>query len=441
MNDPRIPPQNIAFEEQILGCMLANENNVRLIGSLINETHFYKNSHRLIYLAITDLYNHGKPTDIVSVVDELTKRKEIEQCGGSYYLTELFGKASPSVDEIKIKHWTEGIIDKSIKRKTLYATSKIKDDCYDDSASAEDMIVNASHEINTIGKELHGDVQTVHISSVIHNIVENLPNLFKSYHKTFYPSLDRYLDIGPTDFIIIAARPSVGKTAFALNLARNNVINKIPVGFFSIEMSKQKIGLRLLYNEAKIDKETLKHAIETEDQNIYPQIAYACGNIYQRPLFLDDTSALNIQQLRAKVANMVDKYGIKQVYVDFLQLMSMPKAETRNLAIDVLSNAIKSMTKEFEIPFIVLSQLSRATEKRTDAVPILSDLRDSGSLEQAADTVIFLHPSSENAEFLDVIIAKQRDGPKHTIQLKYLRQFSSFEDHTENFFLNPLEEE
>jgi replicative DNA helicase len=440
----KVPPQAIEIEMAVLGAMLIDRDaSLKVFDILIDEC-FYKEAHRKIFKAMIVLFERGEPIDIITLSSELKRRENIESIGGAFYLTELTSRVTSSAN---IEFHSRLLLDKYILRQVIIEGSKIVEKCFSEKREAFELLDEFQASIFNL---LENNMKKgfVDIKSAITKTLEEVEEVHgRMIGVTGVPSgyieLDKITGgFQKSDLIIIAGRPGQGKTALALNIARNAAVDfDIPVGVFSLEMSINQLVLRLMCSEAYVDL----HDIRTGQ--LSPQkwqlLSTRVGVLAAAKMFIDDTPALSILELRAKARRLKLEHDIGLIIVDYLQLMQGPRsAESREREISNISNNLKSLAKELDIPIIALSQLNRQVESRGDKRPQLSDLRESGSIEQDADMVIFIHrpesygiteysgnkESTENKA--DVIIGKQRNGPTGEIKLYFNKRYTRFENIT-----------
>jgi replicative DNA helicase len=438
----RVPPQALEVEKSVLGAMLLDREAVGIAIESIDERIFYREAHRKIYLAMVSLFEKNEPIDVITLSDELKKRDELEDIGGTYYLTELAAMVPSSAN---IEYHLNIIRDKSILRQLIVTCSGIIKSAYDESDDAEKLLDTAEGEVLGISQASR-QKSYEWVKQLITDTIHELERLQETSSEgiTGVPSgfkdLDNYLaGFQKSDLIIVAGRPSMGKTAFALNLARNAAANhNIPVGFFSLEMSNMQLVQRLLCAEAEIDSQRLRTGQLKKAE--WDRLIRRIDKLSQSPIYIDDTPALDILKLRARARRMATEKKVGMIVVDYLQLMEAPKGiESQQQEISFISRSLKNLAKELRIPVIALSQLSRAVEMREWKRPNLADLRESGAIEQDADVVMFVYrpevygmenfddkdkTPSENR--VEIIIGKHRNGPIGSVILSFLKHYGKF---------------
>ena len=450
----KLPPQAVDLEEVVLGAMMIDKKGVDEVIDILQPEAFYKESHQLIFNAIISLFEKQEPIDIKTVSFQLKKDGNLNSVGGDYYLIELSQKVSSSAH---IEFHSRIILQKFIQRKLISISNDIIEDSYDETSDVFDLLDKAGSKIYDISqRNLKKNTQSAEdlVLAAKKKIEEISKKEGLSGIASGFGEIDR-LTSGwqPSDLIIVAARPGMGKTAFTLSMARNiTVENNIPVAFFSLEMSAIQLITRLISSETGLNSEKLRtgklEKFEWELLNV------KVTNLENAPLYIDDTPSLSIFELRAKARRLSSQYGIKLIVVDYLQLMTLgssQKSGNREQEISTISRNLKALAKELDIPIIALSQLSRAVELRGGTKrPILSDLRESGAIEQDADIVSFLYrpeyykidewddeersPALGQAEF---IVAKHRNGGLSSIKLKFINSLGKFENLSA--FENPFE--
>jgi replicative DNA helicase len=440
----RVPPQAVDVEKSVLGAMLLEKEAVGLAIEMIDETIFYRDIHSLIFQAMVALYDQNEPIDVITLTNELQRRNELDQIGGAYYLTELAASVPSAAN---IEYHLKIIRDKAQLRKLIVVCSSIIKSAYEESDESEHILDVAETEILGIS-QITRQKSFEWIKPLITDTIHEIERLHQTSHEGItgvasgYRDLDNLLaGFQRSDLIIIAGRPSMGKTAFALNLARNAAVDhNIPVGFFSLEMSNQQLVQRLLCAESEIDSQRLRTGRLSESE--WPKLSRRIGRLVEAPFFVDDTPAMDIMKLRARARRMAAEKKIGLLVIDYMQLMEAPKGmESRQQEISYISRSLKTLAKELQIPVVALSQLSRAVESRTDRRPTLADLRESGAIEQDADVVAFVYrpelygipnfsdeDKTPSENMVEVIVGKHRNGPTGSVKLVFLKQYGKFVD-------------
>ena len=431
-----LQPQSLEAEQAVLGSMLISKEAVSKVLQWITTEHFYKDAHGKIFATMISLFNENEPVDTISVIDQLKKNKEIEGVGGAYYITGLV-EAVPTT--ANVESYAKIVLEKAVLRKLIYLAHDMSKEAYDDRQTVDDILDSAEQSIFTITQNrLKGGFK--HIEPILHESFEQLDAISSKAGSVIgVPSGLIDLDeitagFHPGDLVIIAGRPSMGKTSLALSIARNAAVDhKESIGFFSLEMADLQIAMRLLCAESKVDSHLVRTGNLPKSQ--WKNLSIHVGTLAEAPIYLDDSPAITVLELRAKARRLKAEHDVKMIIVDYLQLMQGPKGvESRQQEISIITRSLKSLAKDLKIPIIALSQLSRAVENRTDKRPQLSDLRESGAIEQDADVVMFLYRQwvytreEEDRGKAQVIIAKQRNGPTGTVNITFLDRFARFEN-------------
>ncbi len=446
----KIPPQAKDLEEAVLGAIMLEKSAFDTVAEILKPKCFYVEANELIFEAMMGLQAKSLPIDILTVVEELRFREKLDVIGGPYYVTKLTNMVTSSAN---IEAHARIVLQKFIQRELIRMSSETIADAYEDSTDVFDLLDSAESRLfeitNNHLKKNFDELPTVLAKT--YSRIEELRNQKEEItgcHSGF-PSLDKITNgWQPTDLIILAARPAVGKTAFALNLARNCAMHKTrprPVGFFSLEMGASQLVQRILSAESEIPMEKISRG-RLEDYEMKQLLTKGISPLETAPIYIDDSAALNVFELRAKCRRMVNKYGVGMVIIDYLQLMSgsSDKNTNREQEISGISRALKQLAKELQIPIMALSQLSRAVESRKDGnkIPQLSDLRESGAIEQDADMVMFLYRpdyygitenevGESNKGETHVKIAKHRNGSLDTVILQAQLHIQKFVDMSE----------
>jgi replicative DNA helicase len=434
-----LQPQALEAEEAVLGSMMIDEDAANKAISILGSSHyFYKDSHKKIFEAMLVLMNNSDPIDTVSVSDELKKGKNLKSVGGIYYLTGLVDKVPTSA---RVETYAEIVKEKGMLRDLIVTSHEISKKAFEAGDKVGSILDEAEQSIFNLTEKKDLKLYQ-HIEPILSSTVKRMEDIAANPGSIIgVPSgiidLDK-LTAGfqNGDLVILAGRPSMGKTALALTIARNAAIeNKSATAIFSLEMSSDQLGQRLLTSEARVDNALVRRG----SPNIkWKNINIASGKLAQAPLYIDDTPALSILDLKARARRLKREKNIELLIVDYLQLMQGPKAENRQNEISQITQSLKALAKELEIPVIALSQLSRAVEQRTKKEPMLSDLRESGAIEQDADVVIFLYrPAVYDKEDQDLkglaylIVAKQRNGPTGRVTATFIDTYARFDNHQE----------
>lgn len=435
----RIPPNDVEAEQAVLGCMFFDIDGIRAAVDTLRSSDFYRPDHQAIFAAIQELFNSGEAVDIITVKNRLEEKGLLEQVGGAEYLISLSDIVGTSVN---CKKYCEIVSDKALLRRLIKAAGEISEESYEGRDNVDNIMQNAEKLIFDIVTDRRSE-DFIPIRELISSSISTIEEASRrNSHITGIPT--GYLDfdyitagLQNSDLILIAARPSMGKTAFALNIAQYvSVKKKIPTAVFSLEMSAGQLVNRFISSEARVDANRLKTGkLENDD---WIKVLDAVGELSQAPIYIDDTS-ITPMEIRAKCRKLKLEQGLGLIVIDYLQLMSMGQNVRRNdstqAEVAMISKSLKQIAKELDVPLIALSQLSRANESRKDKRPMLSDLRDSGAIEQDADIVCFLfrqeYYEPENTEVkgkAEVIIAKHRNGSVGSIFLKWLGMYTRFEN-------------
>lgn len=429
----KIPPQNIEAEQSVLGSMLLSRDAIIDVSEIIKADDFYKESHKKLFDVMMEMFEKDIPVDLVTVVDELRKRNMLEAVGGIDYIASL---SSNVITTANVSYYAKLIKEKATLRRLIEASSEIMELSYEGD-DVETVLDIAEQKIFDIAQG-RNTTNFSPIKDVLMNTFYKIEELYKNKGQltgipSGFPDLDlKTAGFQPSDFILVAARPSMGKTSFALNIAQNAaLLTGLPVAIFSLEMSKEQLVNRLICSTANIDSQKLRTGNLDEDD--WMKLAAAMTPLSKAPIYIDDTPGIGVMDIRAKCRRLKLEKGLGLVMIDYLQLMQgRGRAENRQQEISEISRSLKSLARELNVPVITLSQLSRAPESRSDHRPILSDLRESGAIEQDADIVMFLyrddyyHKDSEKKNIAEVIIAKHRNGPTGTVELLWLSQYTKF---------------
>lgn len=435
----RVPPQSVEAEQAVLGAMLIEREAISKVAEILRQEDFYREAHRLIYNAAVDLFNKNDAVDLVTVTEFLRKDDKLEGAGGISYITSLANSVPTAAN---VLYHARIVEEKSLLRQLINAATNIAGLGYEASEEVGDILDSAEKMILDVSNRKVGQEFTP-IKSIIFEAFDRIQGLYESKGgitglSSGFKDLDRLTSgLQPSDLILIAARPSMGKTAFVLNIASHVAIReKKTVAFFSLEMSKEQLVQRMLCSEAPIDSQRLRVGdLEGKD---WQKLVNAADRLSSAGIFIDDTPGITVLEMRAKARRLKIEHDLQFIIVDYLQLMQgsgrNKGSENRQQEISEISRSLKGLARELGVPVIALSQLSRSVESRQVKKPMLSDLRESGSLEQDADIVAFLYredyynPDTENKNITDVIIAKHRNGPVDTVQLFFHKQFTKFAD-------------
>ena len=431
-----LPPHDVDAEQYVLSACLMAPDALPKALEIIQSEDFYKLRHQVIFSSMEKLFEKNESVDSITLANQLRKTEKLEEIGGLEYLDHLDGLVpTPAA----LTHHAKIVRDKRLLRELIKTGTEIVAESYEEKGDSDGILDWAEKEIFAIAEKK--------VKRTFYGIKEIVKSSFDSIEKMFEsPGMVTGVETGfrefdqitsglqPSDLIIIAARPSMGKTSFALDIARFAACKrKVPTAIFSLEMSKEQLGLRMLCSEARINSVKLRTGyLATSD---WPNLTAAAGRLSEAPIFIDDSATLSTLDIRARARRLMGEHSLGLIIIDYLQLMSSRlKSESRQLEISEISRGLKSLAKELNVPVVALSQLSRAVESRTDRKPLLSDLRESGSIEQDADVVAFIYrdefynEESENRGKADILIRKQRNGPIGDIKLAFLKEFTRFEN-------------
>lgn len=440
----RIPPNNIEAEQSVLGAMLLDKEAISAATEVISGEDFYREAHKEIFEAIVDIYNRSEPVDLITLTEKLKTRNTLDAIGGITFLTNLM-EAVPTTHNVK--YYAKIVEDKSLLRRLIKSSNEIIQKSYQAAEDIGDIIDAAEKGIFNISLNRSAK-GFVHVKDILNVNFDRIEELYLNKGKitgvpTGFTDLDNKLSgLQKSELILIAARPSMGKSSFMMNIVQNAAVReKITTAIFSLEMSKEQLTQRLLCAEALIDAHRLRTGDINEDE--WVKLARAMGPLSEAPIFIDDTPAISITEIRAKSRRLKLEQNLGLIVIDYLQLMQgKERSENRQQEISEISRSLKALAREIDVPVVALSQLSRAPEMRADHRPVLSDLRESGAIEQDADVVMFLyrdeyyHTDSEKKNIGEINIAKQRNGPTGTIELVWLGQFTKFVNKEKHIITN-----
>lgn len=445
----KVPPQSLELEEAVIGAIMVEKDAIIAVSEVLKEECFYKDAHRTIFHAIMELSQKLEPIDLYTVTEQLRKTSELENVGGAPYLAMLTQKVGSAAH---LEYHAKIIVQKFIQRELIRASTNIQNKAFDDQEDVEDLINFSEQEIFNIAE---GNIKsdTMPISAVVKEALLSIEEAGKredglSGVPSGFTKIDEITSgWQKSDLIIVAARPSMGKTAFVLSMARNMAVEYgVPVAMFSLEMSNVQLVNRLLVSETEIPSEKIRNGKLSPEE--WRQLNDKITNLSNAKIFVDDTPALSIFQLRAKCRRLVDQHKIKIIIIDYLQLMTgtSDTRGNREQEVSMISRSLKAIAKELNVPIIALSQLSRAVETRGgNKRPVLSDLRESGAIEQDADIVMFIHRPEYYSIDVDeagnstlgtaqIIIAKHRNGSLEDVTLRFRKEFARFSDLEDNSF-------
>jgi replicative DNA helicase len=433
----RVPPQAVEAEIAVLGAMLLDSAAIGVAAELLDENAFYRGPHRKIFRAIMDLFARDEAVDLVTVTQELRRTKDLDDVGGAAYLSTVIGSVATTAN---VRYHAKIVLEKALLRRLINVATEVAQEAYDSGGEAGDILDRAEHMIFEIAQaKVRRDF--VPMREILKHSFEVIQELYdKKEHITGVPTGFDDLDaitsgFQKSDLVVIAGRPSMGKTAFALNVAAYAAIEKgIPVAIFSLEMGKEQLVQRMLCSEARVDAHKLRTGYLADRH--WSSLTTAAGLLSESHIYIDDTPAMTVLEMRSKARRLKAESDVGLVIVDYLQLMrGLGRQENRQQEISEISRSLKALAKELEVPVLALSQLSRAVETRGgDKRPILSDLRESGAIEQDADVVAFIYRAEqyertpENVGIADIIVGKQRNGPTGTVRLQFSSECTRFDN-------------
>ncbi len=432
----KVPPQQIEAEQSLLGGILIESEGLPAALEVLRGEEFYRDAHRVIFQAFQALFQRNEPIDLITTTEYLTERSQLDKVGGATYLaslTEIVPSAANVATYARIIH------EKSLLRSLIQAANEVTALCYGGGKSVEEILDQTEAAIFAVTESRIRN-SYAQIKDIVKKSIENIEK-YQEYREMVTGVASHFTDLDkltagfqPSDLIIIAARPSMGKTALALCIARNvAMVGGVPVGVFSLEMSKEQLALRLLCAEARVDSHKIRTGFLTQQECV--KMLQAAGKFTEAPMYIDDTPAISVLELRAKARRMKADRGLGLVIVDYLQLMhGRQGAERREQEISDISRSLKGLAKELNVPVIALSQLNRKVEERNQKRPLLSDLRESGAIEQDADVIAFIYrdevynKDSPDKGTAEIEISKHRNGPIGRVKLKYIDTYTRFEN-------------
>ncbi len=432
----KMPPQNVEAEVAVLGSLLIEEDAIAHSIELLAPEYFYKDAHRKIFQSVINLFNENKAIDLVTLTERMNQDGALDEAGGPSYLAHLTTAVPTAAN---LQYYARIVKEKYVLRHLITSATQIVTDCYDTTEDVENLLDRAEKAIFEIAsKKFSGGLMP--IKEIVRNQIEIIDRLYqRKEHVTgiatgFHEFDTQTAGLQPSDLIVIAARPSMGKSALMTCIAEHvGMVLKQPVAMFSLEMSKEQLIQRMLCSRARVDAHKVRTGFLAQAD--WPSLTSAAAKLSEAPIYIDDTPGLSVLELKAKARRLKAQFGIKILMVDYLQLMQGGQSmESRQQEISEISRSLKGLARELGVPVIAVSQLSRAVESRQDHRPQLSDLRESGAIEQDADVVVLLlreeyyNPTDENRGKAEVIIAKQRNGPVGSIQLTFIREYTRFEN-------------
>ena len=429
----KVPPHSIEAEMSLLAAMMIDREMLGQVVQLVDRDSFYQVDHQIIFEVLVKLFEQNRPVDAVVLYEELSKRKLLEEVGGKNYIAAILSSVPSAANGV---HYAQIVREKALLRQLIGASHSILRDAFAPHEQASLVLDRAEKRIFDIAQKKVGST-TQKMEDVLHEVFEMIQDRGQRGVETGFGALDEVLNgLQRGELIILAARPSMGKTALAMNIIEGIAAdNRLPCAIFSLEMSKQQLAQRMLCSRGAIDAHKLRKGMLSPDE--YQKLASVVGELAKAPIWVDDSPGLTPLELRAKARRLKLQFDIKCLMIDYLQLMDNPGPENRQQEITEISRAVKSVARELDIPVVALSQLNRASEGRDGHRPRMSDLRESGSLEQDADVVLLLHredyyrmaePDFQPDNIAEIIVAKQRNGPTGTIKLTFFNKTTRFEN-------------
>ncbi len=430
----RMPPQNIEAEQSVLGSMLIDKEAMIEVAEVLSEEDFYREAHQHIFHSVLALADKGEPVDLVTICEEMENRELLDKAGGAAYLASI-ANATPTAAHAS--YYAEIVKEKSMLRRLINAATEIVRKSYGYIDNIEEFMDETEQLIFDVARSKETQ-SFIHLREALEQTFEKLEKLYERKSgvtglSTGFTDLNSLTSgFQDSDLIIVAARPSMGKTTLGLNIAHHIALEEsAPIAFFSLEMSREQLAQRLLCSSAEIDAQRLRRGfLSSED---WPRLTQAVGPLSESPFFIDDTAGISVMEMRAKARRLKMEKGLSAVFIDYLQLMrGHERLENRQQEISSISRSLKALAKELNCPVIALSQLSRAVEQRNDKRPILSDLLESGGIEANADLVLFIYrddyynPETEKKHVTEIIVSKQRNGPTGKIELYFMDHFNKF---------------
>jgi replicative DNA helicase len=435
----KVPPQNLEAERAVLGAVLLDNEVVYSVMEILGPEAFYQEGHRIIFNAMLNLNERGEPNDLVTLTNRLRSDGLLEKIGGAAYLPSVADGVPTSAGAA---HYARIVKEKSILRDLISTSSEIVEDCFDAPGDVDELIDRAERRIFQISERRIG-AGFYSMKEIVKSIFKTIETIYeRKEHVTGVPTGFKDIDeltsgLQPSDLIVVAGRPSMGKTALCLNIAQGAAgIHKLPVAIFSLEMAKEQLVTRMLCSEARIDAHRLRSGFLSDTD--WPKLTRAAGHLSESPIYIDDSPAISVMEMRAKARRLKADKDLKLIIIDYMQLMrGRARIDSREQEISEISRSLKALAKELAVPVVALSQLNRAVENRQDKRPLLADLRESGAIEQDADVIIFIYrdefynKASPEKGVAEIIVGKQRNGPVGTRKLTWLDKYTRFEDMSE----------
>lgn len=434
----RIQPHNKEAEQSVIGAMLMDRDVISDIADLLSREDFYNNQYGILYETMVELYNEGKPVDLVTLNERLRMKNIPEEICSPTFIAEIISAVPTSANA---KHYAQIVQDKSVLRRLIKLSEDTAKDCYLANDKVDSILEDAEQNIFRLVQNRNGSSDFVPISRIVIDVIGEIEEAARNKGKvtglaTGFTDLDNMLTgLHGGEFILVAARPAMGKTAFVLNIAHDlAVMHNVPCAIFSLEMSKEQLVSRMIAIDAMVDSKSMKLGNLSDDD--WDKVIESTEAIAKAPLYIDDNSAVTVSELRSKCRKLKQNHNIGIIILDYLQLMSTTrKVESRQQFISDVSRAMKNIARELNVPVIALSQLSRAVDSRPDHKPVLSDLRESGAIEQDADVVMFIYrdeyynpETTTKPQTAEIIIAKQRSGETGSVDLRWIGKYTKFAD-------------
>ncbi len=434
----RIQPHNNDAEKSVIGAMLMDRDVISDVADLLSREDFYNAQYGILFENMVELYNEGRPVDLVTLSDRLKMKDVPEDICSPSFIAEIMAEVVTSANA---KNHAQIVQDKAVLRRLITLSEGITNDCFSDSDKVENILEDAEGKIFRLVQNRNGSSDFTPVSQIVVNVIGEIEEAARNKGKvtglsTGFTDLDNMLTgLHGGELLLVAARPAMGKTAFVLNIAHDlAVVHKIPCAIFSLEMSKEQLISRMIAIDAMVDSKSMKLGNMPDED--WDKVIESVDDIARAPLFIDDNSAITVSELRSKCRKLKQTQNIELIIIDYLQLMSSNRpVESRQQFISDVSRALKNIARELNVPVIALSQLSRAVDARTEHKPVLSDLRESGAIEQDADVVMFIYrdeyynpETTTKPQTAEIIIAKQRNGETGSVDLRWIGKYTKFAD-------------